>query len=88
MHCTQSLVSKIDKFYYQKLHLIKPSSLLKTFFQVKDEILVERIAGRMIHQSSGRTYHEGLTCFLKLAEDEQWRLFDGKLTLKHIVFYK
>ena len=29
-------------------------------FQVKDDVLVERIAGRMIHQSSGRTYHEGM----------------------------
>jgi len=27
-------------------------------FKVKDDILVERISGRMIHQPSGRTYHE------------------------------
>jgi adenylate kinase len=26
-------------------------------FKVNDEVLVERIEGRRIHQSSGRTYH-------------------------------
>ena len=27
-------------------------------FKVPDEVLVERIVGRLIHESSGRSYHE------------------------------
>lgn len=27
-------------------------------FQIPDEMLVKRILGRLVHQGSGRTYHE------------------------------
>lgn len=27
-------------------------------FNIDDEILVKRICGRLLHESSGRTYHE------------------------------
>lgn len=39
-------------------------------FQVKDEVLVERISGRMIHQASGRTYHEMFAPPMKAMTDD------------------
>jgi adenylate kinase len=49
-----SFDSKLDKLLESRK--TKLSSVVE--FRIDDEILVSRICGRLLHESSGRTYHE------------------------------